>query len=50
MIAHLLTHFERDMAHLMALLNRLDGFSLAEKRHITVPLLKKMLADEASVP
>ncbi len=46
-IAHLLTHFERDMAHLMALLDRLDGFSLAEKRHITVPLLKKMLADEA---
>ena len=49
-IAHLLNHFERDMAHLMALLDRLDGFSLAEKRHITVPLLKKMLADEAPVP
>jgi len=49
-IAHLLTHFKRDMAHLMALLDRLDGFSLAEKRHITVPLLKKMLADEAPVP
>ncbi len=49
-IAHLLTHFERDMAHLMALLNRLDGFALAEKRHITIPLLKKMLADEAPVP
>ncbi|HOB97098.1 MAG TPA: DnaA/Hda family protein, partial [Aquabacterium sp.] len=45
-IAHLLTHFERDMAHLMALLDRLDGFSLAEKRQITVPLLRKMLAEE----
>ncbi|MES2716437.1 MAG: DnaA regulatory inactivator Hda [Pseudomonadota bacterium] len=49
-IAHLLTHFERDMVHLMALLDRLDGFSLAEKRHITVPLLKKMLADQAAAP
>ena len=49
-IAHLLTHFERDMAHLMALLDRLDGFSLAEKRHITVPLLRKMLADEMPAP
>jgi len=46
-IAHLLTHFDRDMVHLMALLDRLDGFSLAEKRHITVPLLKKMVADSA---
>ena len=50
LIAHLLTHFERDMAHLMALLDRLDGFALAEKRHITVPLLKKMLAEEAPTP
>ena len=46
-IAHLLTHHERDMAHLMAVLDRLDGFSLAEKRHITVPLLKKMMAESA---
>ncbi len=44
-IAHLLTHFDRDLVHLMALLDRLDGFSLAEKRHITVPLLKKMVAE-----
>ena len=45
MIDHLLTRYARDMAHLMAVLDRLDGFSLAEKRHITVPLLKKMIAD-----
>ena len=44
-IDHLLTRYARDMAHLMAVLDRLDGFSLAEKRHITVPLLKKMIAD-----
>ena len=49
-IAHLLTHFDRDMAHLMALLDRLDGFSLAEKRQVTVPLLRKMLAEEAPTP
>jgi DnaA family protein len=49
-IAHLLTHFDRDMVHLMALLDQLDGFSLAEKRHITVPLLKKMVAEGHSTP
>jgi DnaA family protein len=50
LIAHLLTHFARDMAHLMALLDRLDGFALAEKRHITVPLLRKMLAETPPAP
>ena len=43
---YVLTHFQRDMAHLMALLERLDGFALAEKRPVTVPLLKKMLAEQ----
>ena len=43
---YLLTHFERDMKHLMALLERLDTFSLATKRAITIPLLKQMLAEE----
>jgi DnaA family protein len=42
----LLTRFRRDMGHLMALLDRLDGFALAEQRPVTVPLLKKMLAEE----
>ena len=45
---YLLTHFERDMKHLMALLDRLDTFSLATKRAITVPLLKQMLAEEGA--
>jgi DnaA-homolog protein len=49
-IAHLLTRHERDMVHLMAVLDRLDGFSLAEKRHITVPLLKKMMAENPATP
>ncbi len=43
---YLLSHFQRDMAHLMAMLVRLDGFALAEKRPVTVPLLKKMLAEQ----
>lgn len=49
-INHLLLHFDRDMAHLMALLDRLDGYALAEKRHITVPLLRKMLAEDTATP
>ena len=45
---YLLTRFERDLKHLMALLDRLDEFSLANKRAITVPMLKQMLAEEGS--
>lgn len=43
---HLLTRFARDLKHLMALLDRLDEFSLATKRVVTVPLLRQMLAEE----
>ena len=42
----LLTRFARDLKHLMAQLDRLDEFSLATQRVVTVPLLKKMLLDE----
>jgi DnaA-homolog protein len=45
---YLLTRFARDLKHLMAQLDRLDEFSLSTKRAITVPLLKQMLAEEAS--
>ena len=45
---YLLTHLPRDLHHLMGLLARLDGFALAEQRPVTVPLLKKMLAEEAA--
>jgi DnaA-homolog protein len=47
---HLQTRFARDVASLMALLHRLDDFSLAEQRAITVPLLKKMVAEEGPSP
>jgi len=43
---HLLTRFARDLKHLMAMLDRLDEFSLATKRVVTVPLLRQMLAEE----
>ena len=43
---YLLNRFARDLKHLMAQLDRLDEFSLANKRAITVPLLKQMLAEE----
>lgn len=40
-IAHLLTHGRRDMGSLVATLAALDRFSLAQKRPITVPLLRE---------
>jgi len=43
---YLLTRFERDLSHLMALLERLDEFALSRKRAVTVPLLKQMLAED----
>lgn len=42
----LLTRFARDLGSLMLLLRRLDQFSLAERRAVTVPLLKKMVAEQ----
>lgn len=44
---YLLTRHARNLSHLMDLLDRLDQFSLAFKRAVTVPLLKQMLAAEA---
>lgn len=43
---YLLTRFSRDLKHLMALLDRLDEFALAERRAVTVPLLKRMFDTE----
>jgi DnaA-homolog protein len=43
-MAYLLTRFARDLKSLFDLLNRLDEFSMAQQRSVTVPLLKKMLA------
>ncbi|CAN5891803.1 DnaA regulatory inactivator Hda [soil metagenome] len=43
---YLLTRFSRNLKFLMTQLDRLDEFSLATKRGITVPLLKQMLSEE----
>ena len=43
---HLLTRFDRDLAHLMRLLDRLDDYALARGRRVTVPLLRQMLLEE----
>jgi DnaA-homolog protein len=39
----ILSRFSRDLNSLMQLLQQLDGYSLATKRAITVPLVKSML-------
>ncbi len=48
LLDYLLTRFERDLGHLMAQLERLDRYALVEKRALTLPLLRRMLADEAA--
>ncbi|HEY6135329.1 MAG TPA: DnaA/Hda family protein [Rubrivivax sp.] len=49
-MGYLLIRFERDPKFLMQLLDRLDGFALANARAVTVPLLKLMLAEEGLAP
>lgn len=43
----LLTHYERDLKHLMSLLDGLDEFALSAARPVTVPLLKRMLLERS---
>lgn len=43
-IDYLLTHLPRDMRTLAAALDALDGFALARKRALTVPLVRQWLA------
>lgn len=45
-MTYLLTRYQRDLKHLMALLDRLDDFALAEHRPVTVPLLRQMDAGQ----
>ena len=44
----LLTRHSRNLGFLMALLDRLDRYALAEHRVLTIPLLKQMLAAETA--
>ena len=41
---YLLTHLPRDMRTLAAAVDALDGFALAHKRPLTVPLIRQWLA------
>jgi DnaA family protein len=43
----LLTHYDRDLASLWALLEKLDKASLAAKRKLTIPFLKQILGEES---
>ncbi|MDP1774177.1 MAG: DnaA regulatory inactivator Hda [Methylobacter sp.] len=43
----LLTHYDRDLASLWALLEKLDRASLAAKRKLTLPFLKQILNDDS---
>jgi DnaA family protein len=43
-IGYLLTHLPRDMRTLAAAVDALDGFALAHKRPLTVPLIRQWLA------
>ncbi len=49
-VTWMLTHHERDIRKLAALLDGLDRYSLATGRPITIPLLRAMLADPHSQP
>ncbi len=46
----ILTHYDRDMGRLTALIDALDRYSLARHRPITLPLLKDLLADAQTTP
>ncbi len=43
----LLTHYDRDLAALWALLEKLDRASLAAKRKLTLPFLKQILNEDS---
>lgn len=43
---YVLSRFARDLGSLMRLLGQLDSYSLANKRALTVPLVKQMCAQE----
>lgn len=44
-VAYLLTRFARDLGSLMRLLDALDEFALLHQRAVTVPLVRRMLAE-----
>ena len=47
-LPYLITHFQRDMRSLAAMLDALDHYSLETKRPVTLPLLRELLQREPS--
>jgi DnaA family protein len=47
---YLLTRFERNLGYLMRLLDALDAYGLVHGRHITVPLVRALLAEPELAP
>lgn len=47
---YMLTRCERDLGYLMRLLEALDDYALAQGRHLTLPLLRSLLADPGLAP
>jgi len=45
-LSYLLSRFDRDLAHLMRLLDALDDYALVRSRHLSVPLVRAMLAEQ----
>ena len=46
---YLLHHFPRNLKELIAILDRLDGASLATQRRITIPFVKIVLQQQENV-
>ncbi len=42
----LVTHYARDLPSIWSLLNKIEHATLAEKRKLTIPFLKKIMADK----
>lgn len=49
-LPYLITHFQRDMRSLSAMLDALDSYSLETQRPITLPLLRSLLQREGEPP
>ena len=43
-LAYLMTRYSRSLSAQMAILKRLDGASLTQQRRVTIPLVKRTLA------
>ena len=49
-LPYLMTHFQRDMASLSAMLDALDRYSLETQRPLTLPLLRDLLQRQGDTP